>query len=139
MFFPIFSLPWFEKTFSALITFLEKDIKLMAVGVMTSPRSKAATASEKGRQCYRDLVVYKEKGGKGGSKGGINNCDSCVDVTSRTITGRFQHRNAEQISQTAACTKVQHGRQSQGTTHNSCLIPNFCLDTLNLVQKHNLD
>lgn len=44
----------------------------------------------------------KERGEKGVARD-INNCDSCVDMASWAITGRFQGRNAEQISQTVAC------------------------------------
>lgn len=62
---------------------------------------------------------------------GIINCDSCMDMASWAITGRFHDRNAEQISQTAASAQVRHKEQGWGTTYNSCLIPN-------LIHKHSL-
>lgn len=66
---------------------------------------KSSNSKYRGRQCEGDLGIEKrgkERGEKGVARD-TNNCDSCVDMASRAITGRFQGRNAEQISQTVAC------------------------------------
>lgn len=120
---------------NSALDFLKEHVKLTAVGVCYNNRAKVKRSNSKniGGQCEGDLGM--EKGGKReGEKGearDTNNCDSCVDVESWAITGRFQDRNAEQISQTAARAHVRHGRQGRGTKYNSCLIPNFCLCTSN--------
>lgn len=67
-------------------------IKLMTVSVTTTgPRSKAETAKQ------REEVWGRPGNGKGGKKErekGVardtNNCDSCVDMESWALTGRFQ-------------------------------------------------
>lgn len=51
------------------------------------------------------------------------------------ITGRFQDRNAEQISQTATCTEVRHVRQDPGSLQQ-LLNPNFCLKHKASIEKH---
>lgn len=82
-----------------------------------------------------------EKIGKGRGGNGHRRISTTVTAVwkwrAEAQTGRFQGRNAEQISQTLACA-LGPTWQGQGTTRNSCLIPKPCINTLFHFEKHNL-
>lgn len=61
-----------------------------------------------------------------------NNCDSCVDMASSTITGW----NAERAE---GDSKVCFGSQGPSTISNNCLIPNLSSETTSSFEKLNLD